>query len=67
MNQPRARIRLDRVRRTLRFHANQLPHVHGFFYHFNDIETGARFRDTEVSSIDTSILLCGILTARAFP
>lgn len=56
---------LDQVRRTLRFHAEKLPHVHGFFYHFTDIETGARFRDTEVSSIDTSILLCGILTARA--
>jgi hypothetical protein len=62
--QPHTQI-LDQVRRTLRFHANQLPHVHGFFYHFTDIETGERFRDTEVSSIDTSILLCGILTARA--
>jgi len=56
---------LEQVRRTLRFHAEKLPHVHGFFYHFSDIETGARFRDVEISSIDTSILLCGILTARA--
>jgi len=62
--QPRTRI-VDQVRRTLRFHAEKLPNVHGFFYHFNDIETGERFRDTEVSSIDTSIMLCGILTARA--
>jgi len=61
---PHASI-LDQVRRTLRFHAEKLPNVHGFFYHFTDIETGERFRDTEVSSIDTSILLCGILTARA--
>jgi len=62
--QPHTHI-VDQVRRTLRFHAEKLANVHGFFYHFNDIESGERFRDTEVSSIDTSILLCGILTARA--
>jgi hypothetical protein len=62
--QPRAAV-LDQVRRTLRFHCNSLPNVHGFFYHFNDISTGARFRDVEISSIDTSLLLCGVLTARA--
>jgi hypothetical protein len=53
------------ILRTLRFHANTLPHEHGFFFHFNDIETGARFRDVELSSIDTALLLCGVLTARA--
>jgi hypothetical protein len=63
--QPRARI-LDQVRRTLRFHANTLPHDHGFFTHFNDIETGAPWRHSEVSSIDTGLLLCGVLTARAY-
>jgi len=62
--QPRAQV-LDQVRRTLRFHANTLPNIHGFFYHFNDIDTGARIAKNEVSSIDTSLLLCGILTARA--
>jgi hypothetical protein len=62
--QPRAAV-LDQVRRTLRFHCNTLPNVHGFFYHFNDIDTGARFRNNELSSIDTSLLLCGVLTARA--
>ena len=56
----------EQVRRTLRFHANQLHHEHGFFYHFTDFNTGARFRDTELSSIDTAILLCGTLTARAY-
>ena len=56
---------LDQVRRTLRFHAHTLPNVHGFFYHFTDVNSGARFRDVELSSIDTSLLLCGILTARA--
>ncbi len=62
--QPRAQV-LEQVRRTLRFHAHTLPNVHGFFYHFNDVNTGARIANNEVSSIDTSLLLCGILTARA--
>ncbi|MGA7155686.1 MAG: glucoamylase family protein, partial [Acidobacteriaceae bacterium] len=62
--QPRAQV-IDQVRRTLRFHAHKLPNVHGFFYHFNNVHTGVRTDKNEVSSIDTSLLLCGILTARA--
>ena len=62
--QPRPQI-LEQVRRTLRFHAHTLPNVHGFFYHFNDVDTGARIAKNEVSSIDTALLLYGILTARA--
>jgi hypothetical protein len=57
---------LDQVKRTLRFHANTLPNIHGFFYHFNDINTGTRFRNTELSTIDTALLMCGVLTARAY-
>jgi hypothetical protein len=53
----------DRVRRTLQFIAG-MPHEHGFFYHFIDIETGQRWGKCELSSIDSSLLLCGILTAR---
>jgi hypothetical protein len=56
---------LDRVRTTLRFHHDKMETKHGFFTHFNDIETGATWRDSEVSPIDTSLLLCGVLTARA--
>ena len=56
---------VEQVVRTLRFHAEQLYNNHGFFYHFNDIETGARFGRNEVSSIDTALLLCGVLTAKA--
>jgi hypothetical protein len=62
--QPHPQI-LEQVRRTLRYHANTLYQNHGFFYHFNDIDTGERISQNEVSSIDTSLLLCGILTARA--
>jgi hypothetical protein len=35
----------------------------GFFYHFLDMETGLRFRNVELSSVDTTILLMGILFA----
>ena len=54
------------VVRTLRFHAEGLVQQHGFFYHFNDIETGKPAPRSEVSSIDTALLLCGVLTARAY-
>jgi len=56
----------ERVRKTLRFVVNQMPHEHGFFYHFIDMETGKRWEKCEVSSIDSSLLLCGVLTARQY-
>jgi hypothetical protein len=62
--QPSTQIR-EQVRGTLRFHRDTLPHQHGFFSHFNDIETGEPWRNSEISSIDTALLLCGVLTARA--
>jgi hypothetical protein len=55
-----------RVRNTLHFLANELPHEHGFFYHFVHMETGQRWEKCELSSIDTSLLLCGVLTARQY-
>lgn len=54
----------ERMRQTLRFIWEKLPHEHGFYYHFVDIQDGQRRWMSEVSSIDTSILLCGVLTAR---
>lgn len=53
----------DRTLKTLQFIA-QMPHEHGFFYHFIDMNTGARIGVSEVSPIDSSLLLCGVLTAR---
>ncbi len=38
----------------------------GFFYHFLDMQTGRRFRRTELSSVDTSLLLLGVLFAGQF-
>ena len=56
---------VDRVRTTLDFHLNKLPNDHGFFSHFNDVHSGKAADHSEISSIDTTILLCGVLTARA--
>ena len=57
---------LERVFATLRFLWRKLPHHRGFFYHFANPETGERMFDSEVSSVDTAILLCGILTVRQY-
>ena len=59
----------DRTLTTLRFFATapQGPAAsgvtghRGFFYHFIDMQTGHRFGTTELSSIDTVLLLGGIL------
>jgi hypothetical protein len=51
-----------RVLQALSFLWHKLPTHRGFFYHFANINTGERVWDSEVSSADTSILLCGVLT-----
>jgi hypothetical protein len=63
--QPHAEI-VARVQATLGFHLNSMPDENGFFYHFNDVNTGQPLSGSEVSSIDTAILLCGVLAARAY-
>jgi hypothetical protein len=54
----------QRVITTLKFLRDKLANHRGFFYHFANINTGERVWDSEVSSVDTAILLCGILTCR---
>ena len=64
----------DRTLTTLRFFATapQGPAAtgvtghRGFFYHFIDMQTGHRFGTTELSSIDTVLLLGGILFAAQY-
>ena len=51
-----------RVIKSLSFLWHKLPTQKGFFYHFANINTGERLWDSEVSSVDTTILLCGVLT-----
>ncbi len=38
----------------------------GWFYHFLDMDTAARYRDCELSSMDTGLLLAGILYAKEY-
>jgi len=63
--QDRKEIR-DRVRSTLRFAESRLPQAHGFFSHFLNLQNGQRVLQSEVSSIDSAIFLCGALTCRAY-
>jgi len=53
-----------RVLRALSFLWHKLPTHRGFFFHFANINTGERIWDSEVSSVDTTILLCGVLSCR---
>jgi len=55
-----------RVLTTLEFLSKKMPTHRGFFYHWANINTGERIWDAEVSSIDTAILLCGVLTCREY-
>jgi hypothetical protein len=53
-----------RVLATLRFLWKKLPTHRGFFFHWANMNTGERIWDSEVSSVDTALLLCGVLTCR---
>jgi len=55
---------IERVITTLRSLWKKLPNHRGFFYHWANINTGERIWDSEISSVDTAILLCGVLTCR---
>jgi hypothetical protein len=57
---------ISRVRAALKFLATRMYNQRGFFYHFVDINTGERSFECEVSSIDTALLLCGVLTCREY-
>ena len=54
----------ERARRTLAHLASEMPHERGWFYHFVNARTGAREWKSELSSIDTALLLAGVLTVR---
>jgi hypothetical protein len=38
----------------------------GFFYHFLDMQTGFRFQQVELSTIDTSLLIAGVLFCQSY-
>ncbi len=54
----------ERVRATLRHLANNQPHERGWYYHFIDMHSGERVWKSELSTIDTALLLGGVLTAQ---
>ena len=56
----------QRIRKTLDFFAKHAYQNHGWFYHFMDADTGDRKLRSEVSSIDSAILVAGALTARQY-
>jgi hypothetical protein len=61
INQSQAR---ERTRNTLRFFANRVFQQRGWFYHWLDAKSGERRWQSEISSIDTALLLAGVLTVR---
>lgn len=54
------------VRRKLGFLARQAPRQRGFFYHFMEMDSGARAWKCELSSIDSAILFAGAIVAREY-
>ena len=53
-----------RTRNTLDFFARRAFQKNGWFYHWLDQKTGERRWRSEISSIDTALLLGGVLTVR---
>jgi hypothetical protein len=56
----------ERILATLRHLMFDQPHVRGWFYHFVNCKTGAREWKSELSTIDTALLLCGVLVAASY-
>jgi hypothetical protein len=54
----------ERTRNTLRFFDTRAYQQRGWFYHWLDAKTGERRWKSEVSSIDTALLLGGVLTVK---
>lgn len=57
---------LERVRAKLRFVLTGVPRQQGFFYHFLEMDTGARAWQCELSSIDSAILYAGAIVVREY-
>ncbi len=55
-----------RVLTTLRFLWSSAFHDHGWYLHFMDAASGQRRLNSEISSIDTALLLAGVLTADGY-
>jgi hypothetical protein len=51
---------------TLRFFRDRMPQRHGVFPHFVYLATGKRAWNCEYSTLDTSLFICGAITAGEF-
>lgn len=68
------RAAAERTLTTLRFmyqapqgsQASGVTGHKGFFYHFLDMQTGYRFEQVELSTIDTSLFLAGVLFCQSY-
>ncbi|HEY0157719.1 MAG TPA: glucoamylase family protein [Thermoanaerobaculia bacterium] len=64
----------ERVLTTLRFFldaksgdaARGMSGYRGFYYHFLDMESGARFETVELSTVDTTLMLAGALFCQSY-
>lgn len=64
----------QRVLATLRFFleskqgdaSSGVTGYRGFYYHFVDMKTGQRFKEVELSSIDTTLMLAGALFCQSY-
>jgi hypothetical protein len=64
----------DRTLTTLRFlwsapqstEPRDVTGYRGFFYHFLDMETGRRYQTVELSTIDTALMMAGVLFAQSY-
>ncbi|KAF0093199.1 MAG: hypothetical protein E1N59_3045 [Puniceicoccaceae bacterium 5H] len=65
---------VDRVLNTLRFFADApqgdvpvgMTGYRGFYYHFLDMENGKRYLQVELSTIDTALLMMGVLFCQSY-
>jgi len=55
-----------RVRSTLRYFVRDQEHVRGWYYHFVNRKNGQRVWNSEISTIDTAMLLAGVITAQEY-
>ena len=56
----------QRILTTLHFLAEHTYNAAGWYWHFMDATTGEQHWNSEISSIDTALLMAGVLTARAY-
>jgi hypothetical protein len=56
----------ERVRATVRHFAYEQDHVRGWYYHFVNRKSGYRMWNSELSTMDTALMLAGVLTAQQY-